>query len=60
MKTILIGDRFYEVCPRCGPGAHCYLSGGDPRRCPERKDGLRSVIYETVWFDTKGKLRGDR
>jgi len=38
MRTILHRDTFYEVCPRCGAGGHCYASGGDQRRCPHRKE----------------------
>lgn len=60
MRTILIGDTFHEVCPRCGPGGHCYLSGGDPRRCRKYKDRLRSALGEAFGFDAEGMFRGDR
>lgn len=36
MITILEKGEFREACPICGPGAHCYASGGDRRRCPRR------------------------
>jgi len=56
MRTVLHKGEFYEVCPRCGAGGHCYASGGDPSRCPHRKE--RDV--ETDRLAEPEVVRGNR
>ncbi|MEE1655685.1 hypothetical protein VB618_05710 [Microvirga sp. CF3062] len=59
MRTVLYWGRFYEVCPHCGEGGHCYASGGDPSRCPYRKEWKGKIDRLVEPWDVTGNRRRD-